>query len=247
MDSNTVVGCGTLSRKICRVIIQSVFCLLLLSGCTSSSTVAAPEKSDEAMIVKLPEAKIKGNISLEETLYKRRSVRDFTSEPLSLEAVSQLLWAAQGITSDWGGRTAPSAGGLYPLEIYLVAGNVSQLAPGIYKYIPQSHELRKVKEGDVRKQLAGAALGQSCVQDGAINIVIAAVYARVTPRYSERALRYVHMEAGHAAQNVYLQANALNLGTVAVGAFIDAEVKKTIAMPENEAPLYLLPVGHPQN
>jgi len=191
----------------------------------------------------LPEPRLKSEVSLEETLFKRRSVREYAKLPLTLEDVSQLLWATQGITTEWGGRTAPSAGALYPLEVYLVVGNVENLAPGVYKYKPERHELVKVGDDDVRGELAKAALGQTWVKEGAIDIVIAAVYERTTRKYGDRGVRYVQMEAGHAAQNIYLQAAALNLGMVTVGAFYDDRVKEILGMPRNEVPLYVIPVG----
>lgn len=202
-----------------------------------------PPPSPAPVRLKLPDPRLKSGVSLEETLHGRRSVREYADEALTLEEVSQLLWAAQGITAAWGGRTAPSAGGLYPLELYVAAGNVKELGAGVYKYNPEGHELTKVRDGDVRAQLAEAALGQRCVKEGAIDIVIAAVYQRTTKKYGDRGVRYVHMEAGHAAQNIYLQAAALNLGMVTVGAFYDEEVKTIVGMPENEAPLYVIPVG----
>jgi SagB-type dehydrogenase family enzyme len=179
---------------------------------------------------------LEGEVSLEETLAARRSIRDYTGDALHLEEVSQLLWAAQGITSDWGGRTAPSAGALYPLEVYLVAGEVEGLASGVYKYDPEEHELSVVREGDVREELARVALGQGPVREAAIDIVIAAVYERTVRKYGDRAERYVHMEAGHAGQNVYLQATALGLGTVTIGAFQDVRVQEVMGMAHDEAP-----------
>ena len=176
-------------------------------------------------------------------MFKRRSVREYANLPLTLEDISQLLWAAQGITTEWGGRTAPSAGALYPLEVYLVVGNVENLACGVYKYKPERHELVKVRDDDVRGELAQAALGQTWVKEGAIDIVIAAVYERTTKKYGDRGVMYVHMEAGHAAQNIYLQAAALNLGMVTVGAFYEDQVKDILGMPGNEIPLYVIPVG----
>jgi SagB-type dehydrogenase family enzyme len=132
---------------------------------------------------------------------------------------------------------------LYPLEVYLVVSNVENLALGVYKYKPHRHELIRVKDRDVRGELAEAALGQACVKEGAIDIVIAAIYERTTRKYADRGVRYVHMEAGHAAQNLCLQATALNLGMVTIGAFYDDQVKEIVGMPENEAPLYVIPVG----
>ena len=195
-------------------------------------------------IIKLPKPRLSSTVSVEEALLKRRSIRNFKKEPLTLSEVSQLLWSAQGITEEsMGLRTAPSAGALYPIEIYIVVGNVINLPPGIYKYNPKNHELVLIMKGDKRKELAISALGQKWIEEGAIVIVISAVYERTTSKYGERGIRYVHMEAGHVSQNIYLQAVALNLGTVAVGAFYDEEVKKLINMQKNENPLYLMPVG----
>ena len=216
--------------------------LLFLTGCAGPAAKPTPGPLDYEP-VSLPEVRLTSDVSLEETLLHRRSIRDYTDEALSLEEVSQLLWAAQGITEAWGGRTAPSAGALYPLEVYLVVGDVEDLTPGVYQYQPDGHELVKVKDGDVRAELAGAALDQDSVQNGAIDIVIAAVYERTKVKYGERGIRYVHMEAGHAAQNVYLQATALDLGTVTIGAFYDDSVRDIVGMPGDVAPLYVIPVG----
>lgn len=221
--------------------------LVLPCACTSQSSSiqsSAPLPSQVPLAtVKLPEPRLKSPTSLEEALSKRRSVRSFTGAPLKLEEVSQLLWAAQGTTSATGGRTAPSAGGLYPLEVYLVAGNVDGLGAGVYKYKPQTHELMMLGNRDIRQALAEAALNQSSVKDGAIDIVIAGVYERTTVKYGNRGVRFVHLEAGQAAQNVCLQATALDLGTVTVGAFSDDKVKSVLAMPQEETPLYIMPVG----
>lgn len=218
---------------------------LLALGCTVATPTPSrtPTTSPQYPVIKLPEPRLRGEISLEETLLERRSVRDYAPGSLRLEEVSQLLWAAQGVTAEWGGRTAPSAGALYPLETYLVVGNVESLSPGVYKYNPEGHELVKVRDGDVREQLAVATLGQTCVKEGTISIVIAAVYERTTGKYGERGVRYVHMEAGHAAQNIYLQATALDLGMVTVGAFHDDQVKDIVGLSGNESPLYVIPVG----
>jgi SagB-type dehydrogenase family enzyme len=224
----------------------AILVALTLSGCNrpvSTPTPAqTPEGGNEMQII-LPEPRLKSDISLEEALHQRRSTREYTGEGLSFADISQLMWAAQGITSDWGGRTAPSAGALYPLEVYIAAGNVENLSPGVYKYKPDRHELVKVKNDDVRAELAEAALNQAYVEEGAIDIIIAAVYDRTTKKYGERGVRYVHMEAGHAAQNIYLQASALDLGMVTIGAFSDDRVKEIVGMSEDESPLYVIPVG----
>ena len=199
--------------------------------------------SDENKIV-LPKPRYKSTISVEEAILKRRSVRSYIDKPLKLEDISQLLWSAQGIT-DYKKkfRAAPSAGALFPLEVFLVVGNVNSLKEGIYRYDPFKHGILMVNEGDFRNALSLASLGQSCVKDGAISIVISAVYERITGKYGERGIRYSYMEAGHAAQNIYLQAEALELGTVVIGAFIDDKVKEVIGMKKGEDPLYILPVG----
>ncbi len=191
----------------------------------------------------LPEPRNSGGISVEEALLERRSIRNYKNEALTLAEISQLLWAAQGITHPGGYRTAPSAGALYPLEVYVVAGNVDGLQAGIYKYRPQGHELKKVAEGDVRAELCAAALDQECIEDGAAVLVFAAVYERTTRKYGERGVRYVHMEVGHAAQNVYLQAVSQGLGTVVVGAFDDGRVEKLLQMQDDERALCIMPVG----
>jgi len=214
----------------------------LLLGCAPVRESTHIQLPDQAELI-LPEPRYDSDVSLEQTLLKRRSVRDYTGEPLTLNEVSQLLWAAQGITDPRGLRTAPSAGATYPMETYLVAGNVAKVAPGIYRYDPAKHKLVKVLDGDVLADLAAAALGQSWVKEGAINIVFTAIYERTTQRYGERGIRYVHMEVGHAAQNVYLQAVALNLGTVVIGAFYDDRVRNVLNLPGNEQPLYIMPVG----
>lgn len=194
-------------------------------------------------MLKLPSFKTEGNVALEKTLAQRRSVRDFRGDPVTLVELSQILWAAQGVTNSRGFRTAPSAGALYPLEVFVVAGRVDGLASGVYRYKPAGHELLRVFEGDRRGDLASSALNQSWVKDAPACIVIAAVFDRTTGKYRERGVRYVHMEAGHAAQNVCLQAVALGLGTVVVGAFQDREVKQVLHMLDSEEPLAIIPLG----
>lgn len=199
-----------------------------------------------ASAIKLPEPRQDGNTSLESALHRRRSVRAFSNEALTLAEVSQLLWAAQGITDPQGKRTAPSAGALYPLEVVLVAGNVDGLPAGVYQYRPRGHELARMAEGDARAKLASAPQGQNSLKEAAAVIVIAGVYERTAKKYGQRAERYVHIEAGLVAENVQLQTVALNLGSVVVGAFDDAKVKQVLALADNEQPLCLMPVGKPR-
>jgi SagB-type dehydrogenase family enzyme len=196
--------------------------------------------SDE---IHLPPVRHNSSVSLEATLLTRRSVRKYADEPLSLEEVSQLLWAAQGITDDGGYRTAPSAGALYPLEVYLLAGDVVGLEKGVYKYLPFGHTIIKVTSQDRRVDLHQAALKQDAIIQAPAVIVLAAVYDRTKAKYGDRAPQYVHIEAGSVAQNVYLQATALDLGTVLIGAFYDNQVKAVVGLAKDEEPLALMPVG----
>jgi SagB-type dehydrogenase family enzyme len=221
------------------VLCAAIICAVPLWAREKTKTM--PEYESE--IIKLPEPKYDGGISVEEALFKRRSVRDFKDTPLTISEVSQLLWAAQGLTSPGGLRTAPSAGALYPLEIYIVAGNVDALPDGVYHYRPVRHELVRVVKGDKRTELCAAALGQTSIRNAAAVIIFAAVYEKTTVKYGDRGIQYVHIETGHAAQNVYLQAVPLQLGTVVIGAFQDEEVKRLLKMGDRESPLYIMPVG----
>jgi SagB-type dehydrogenase family enzyme len=197
----------------------------------------------QRQLIQLPRPRLKSGYSFEKVLGERRSVREYSSEALTLAHVSQLLWAAQGVTHPEGWRTAPSAGATFPLELYLVAGNVNGLAQGLYRYRADQHKLIQFVNKDLRADLAAAAFGQEWMKGSAIIIVIAAAYDRATRKYGQRGIRYAHMEVGHAAQNVYLQAASLNLGTALVGAFDDKRVKEVLKLPSDEQPLGLMPVG----
>jgi SagB-type dehydrogenase family enzyme len=189
-------------------------------------------------LIKLPPPRDGGQFSLEEALAKRRSIRAFSAAPLTLEEIGQLLWAAQGITANKEGlRTAPSAGALYPLEIYAV------MEGGVYHYLPLQHELRCTRENDLRREIWRAALRQEYVREAPVVFVMAAIFERTTWKYGERGLRYVYMEAGHVAQNLLLQATALGLGAVPIGAFHEEQVEKFLKLPANQRALYILPVG----
>ncbi len=188
----------------------------------------------------LPRPSLKGTLTLEETLLERRSVREFTGEQLGLEEIGQLLWAAQGITDPAGYRTAPSAGALYPLEVYVITQE------SVYRYDPRQHRLSVHLQCDLRPGLYAAALRQEPVLNAPAVFLITAVYERTEKKYGkERSPRYVHLEAGHAAQNLLLQAVALGLGAVPIGAFYDDQVKTAVSLPAGQQPLYLIPVGHP--
>ncbi len=189
----------------------------------------------------LPQPETKGKVSLEEAIFKRRSQRRFQEEGLSLRQISQLLWAGQGITAkqdSFNFRAAPSAGALYPLELYALTKD------GLYHYIPEGHKLEILSDGDLRRDLADACLGQDSVSSAALDIVISAVYERVTAKYGQRGVQYTHIEAGHVAQNIHLQATALGLGSVSIGAFSNDKVKNILNLSGEEVPLYIIPVGH---
>ena len=173
-------------------------------------------------------------------------MREYIEAPLTLEDVSQLLWAAQGLTQkETGFRAAPSAGGTYPLELYVVVrqGGVESIEPGVYRYLFVTHELSKIVDGDFSGDLTAAALDQPWVKAAQINLIMTGLYSRTTARYGDRGVRYVHMEAGHVGENVYLQAMALGLGTVVIGAFYDDGVRRIVGASEDETPLYVMPVG----
>lgn len=213
-------------------IIQGIFFISLFS---MTGEIFATEE------IKLPEPGKKGNISLEEAISKRRSTRDFSEREISREQVSQLLWACQGITDPTRGfRSAPSAGALYPLEIYFVNKE------GLYHYLPQKHSIINLQKGDLRSSLRGACLGQASVGRAPCIFIITAVLERTEIKYRDRASRYVHIEVGHAAQNLLLQAVSMGLGGLTVGAFEDDKVQRTLSLPREHRPLYVLPIGYPR-
>ncbi len=183
-----------------------------------------------------------GKMSVERALQLRRSVRNFADTAVSLKELSQLLWAANGL-SQGNYRTAPSAGATYPLNCYAVVGSVENLEKGVYQYIVKNHALKRVLPYDLRSVLCSAALHQMFIKQAPVVIVITAVYERTTGHYGQRGIRYVHMEAGHVGQNISLQAVSLGFGTVMVGAFHDDKVKEVLSLHRNEEPLYIIPVG----
>ncbi|MFZ5912277.1 MAG: SagB/ThcOx family dehydrogenase [Chloroflexota bacterium] len=219
-----------------------VMTILLLAGC--GGVEQTPPSVHTA--IALPSPVHEGEMSVEQALLERRSVRTYSDEPLTLAEISQLLWAAQGVTHPSGFRTAPSAGGLYPLEILLLAVAVTDLAHGIYRYEPDGRELLLIVEGDHRQELSHAALDQTAILEAPAVIVIAAVYERTKVKYGERGVQYVHIEAGCASENIYLQAVSLDLGTVFIGAFHDEEVREVLQLEADEQPLGIMPVGREQ-
>mgnify|MGYP001816195912 FL=1 len=215
------------------------YSVLLLLSCLIPGGVIA----DMSGSIELPAPTLTGSASLEQVIAQRRSQREFTNSRLTMAEVGQLFWSAQGITDPRGLRAAPSAGALYPLELYLVAGTIEDMAPGIYHYRPDRHQLIKTNSGDSRLALARAALSQGWIADAAAVIVFAADYQRTMKKYGHRSERYVHIETGHAAENLFLQAQSLGLATVVVGAFDDAALASVLRLPVELQPLLLMPVG----
>ena len=190
-------------------------------------------------MVKLPSPDFT-NASIEECMEKRRSVRGYKDQDLSLQQISNILWAAQGITEERSEfRTVPSAGATFPLEVFVAKKD------GLYRYVPSSHALKQETDKDIRKDIAKAALGQGFISDAGLVVIITALFERTAMRYGGRAARYVHMEAGHCAQNIHLEAVALGLGSVPVGAFRDDDLSRLLKL-KDEEPLYIIPVGYPR-
>jgi SagB-type dehydrogenase family enzyme len=189
-------------------------------------------------IIKLAKPNKSGSMLLEQAIAVRRSRRHFLPKPLTLEQISQLVWAAQGQEPGSRYRTAPSAGATYPLELFVVTEQ------GLSRYLPAKHSLEMLIDEDLRAAIASAAWGQEFIQAAPLTLAFAAEFPRTTNRYGKRGVRYVYMEAGHAAQNVHLRAEALGLGSVAVGAFDDAAVSKVLSLPRNLEPLYMVVVGY---
>ena len=221
--------------------------VLVSSGCPGNTREQEGKGMNTA--VSLPSPRTRGELSVEEAINRRHSVRNFKDEPLELGYISQILWAAGGSRIDAvssATRTYPSAGGIYPQEFFVFAGNIKGLDPGLYRYNHTNHTLELSQEGDLRRELAAASLGQSSPRTAPATIAIAADYERMMNRYGDRGIRYVHMDAGHSGENIYLAAASLGLGTVALGAFNDSAVNSLAGLPENLDMIYLFPLGKPE-
>jgi SagB-type dehydrogenase family enzyme len=218
--------------------------LILVTGLIACNHDLSQDRSlaEDSVITPLPPPILSGETSLEEALVRRRSAREYDTQPLTSRELGQLLWAAQGITHERGLRTAPSAGALYPLEVYVATTD------GVFHYQPQGHQLLVTSPQDAREKLYHAALNQDPVRQAPAVFIVTAIYERTAEKYgAERSPRYVHLEAGHAAQNLLLGAVALGLGAVPIGAFHDEEIQRALGLPADHQPLYLIPVGHPQD
>jgi SagB-type dehydrogenase family enzyme len=238
---------GGQGEKAMKFMVWIVFAAMLSPAAGAAPAAQrgnAMKQGIDAGVIKLPEPSKEGALSVTQALAGRRSTRSFADRPLTRQDVAQLLWAAQGITDPKGFRTAPSAGALFPLEVYVAAGNVEGLAQGLYHYRAASHDLVRVGAGDHRLQIAQAALNQGSVRDAPALFLFACVFTRTTQKYGRRGMQYVFMEAGHAAQNLMLQAESMGLGHVAIGAFNDEALGEIMKLGEQAHPLYILPVGH---
>jgi SagB-type dehydrogenase family enzyme len=227
-----------MKKQYAMILILMVTIFFLVPFTAGIEKVFAQDKNTGAATIKLPAPRYSSDTSVEKALLERRSVRSYKAEPLTIPEIAQILWAAQGITEPKKGmRTAPSARGMYLIEVYLVAGNVTNLPAGIYRYVPQGHELMKITEGNVRDDLFKAA-GQAQIKSAPITLVIAgkSVEASGNPQWT-------NLEAGHVSQNVYLQAESLKLGAVTMAGFKVDDVKKALKLPANEQPVYLMCIG----
>ncbi len=199
-------------------------------------------------MIELPIPAAGKGITVEKALSRRHSVRDYNPSPLTGAELSRLLWSCQGLTGSYSKRTAPSAGALYPLEVFVVVERVERVPAGIYHYHPAPDSVQQplevVSKGNFIKRLAEAALGQECIYDCAAALVVTGIVSRTAAKYGDRARRYVLIEVGHAAQNVCLEVESLGLGCVTVGAFNDKQVQSLLAT--EAEPFYIIPIGHPR-
>lgn len=199
-------------------------------------------QNKNAIVLKQP--KYNSNVSVEVSILKRRSVRSFANESVSFEDFSQILWSAYGITDKVRNfHSVPSAGAIYPLEVFVVVNNVRNIPVGIYKYFPEDHKILCIKDGDYRKDLFDFSYGQMPVKESAFVVIFCANYEKTMARYRQRGIKYVDIEVGHCGQNVYLQCVSLGLGTVAIGAFDENRVKSMLDLDSKIIPIYLMPVG----
>lgn len=236
-----------------------VLCSLCIAVSATSQEVAIENPGkEENLAIQLPAPSFDSNTSVENALLTRRSERAFRQDAIKLEDLSQILWAAQGITTridtvpfwwtgeKWSGglRTAPSAGGLFPIELYIAVGNAESLDPGLYKYNALNHTILKVMDGDKREDVRQAALNQIAVKNGQVCIIIAANIGRTEYKYKARATQYVYIESGAVVQNIYLQCNTLGIGTVMIGAIREEPMKVALGMPDSETPIGVMPLGY---
>ena len=229
--------------RILTTICILIWTLFFLLGTATAET--------DKNLIKLPTPSFMGNMSVEEAIYKRKTVRSFGKKPLTLSQVSQLLWVANGTipkdaVTGATSKVTPSAGGLYPLEVFLVVGKdgVKDVPAGVYQYIPRTNSMKLLVEGDKRNSVAKAALYQGFLALAPVNVIVGAVFGRTTYKYGGRGHQYVFMEAGSANQNVCLQAEALGLSVATVGAFEEKPLSKALKLPDSVRPIVIMGIGH---
>lgn len=223
---------------------MNLLCIYIITFFLGCSIQNHNNNMNDTKTVILPKPDLSGTMPIEQTLQKRRSIRSYSDKPLTLQEISQLAWSAQGISDERSGfRTAPSAGATYPMEIYLLVTGLADVAEGVYRYNNREHTLEKKINGDMRQNLFEVSLRQPSITNAPVVMVITGVLERTEQRYGQRALRYVYMEAGHVAQNVYLQGVVLDVGTVVIGAFQDEGVSRVMELEDGEHPLYIMPLG----
>jgi SagB-type dehydrogenase family enzyme len=228
------------------VTMKSTMLMSLISSLTF--LIFFPGQVSIAAEISLPKPSYKGTVSVEEALKLRRTHRSFTSRSLTLKQFSQILWGAYGVTDRKYGsflKTAPSAGALYPLDIYGVVGKggVETLVEGVYRYNPEDHAASLLREGDLRAEVARQSLHQMWVAKAPLTLVITGEYERSTIKYGPRGVTYTHIEAGCVGQNIFLQAEAIGLKAGIVGAFNNRDLAKTMGLPASHDPLLIMPVG----
>jgi SagB-type dehydrogenase family enzyme len=238
-------------KKLVLIILIIVFISVLSLYYFSGQKKSVYTNRNIISITSLPSPVLTGNISVEEAIQNRRSVRTFSNESITIGNLSQILWAAQGITDNQSSlRAAPSAGQVYPLEIYIIIGNngVSGLENGVYHYVPSNNTLEKLLNGDLKSDLSGIANGQPWVKQAPIDILITGNYLKMVDKYGDKDLstRFVDLEAGHVGENIYLESESLGLVTVSLGSFNEKQLVQLLNIPNNETPLYIFPVGHPK-
>ena len=222
-----------------KIQISTGLLITLLTGCLNYSS-----KMNSKEIISLPKPNLKSNMTVEQAIAKRRSIRKYANKPLTLEQLSQILWAAQGKSGpERHHHAAPSAGGIHPLQLYIIATNVSELNKGIYKYDPQKNSLSLKHSNHKRDNVHQAAYGQSAILSAPVILVFVAQFQKTMNKYGPKAKAFVYTDLGHSAENVYLQATALGIGTVAMGGIEEKKITEILELPEDEDVIYLMPLG----
>jgi len=242
-----MLGIGLTRRGFCKAIGFLCACGFFFTPYPVSRAKRRRLRRKGGSSMRLPDPVLDGDVSLERAVHQRRTIRSFEGKALTLKQLSQLLWAAQGSTGAEGfKRAAPSAGALYPMDIYGAVGGdcIERLEPGLYHYEPAEHSIDLVKEGDVRRDIAVASLSQMWMAYAPLTLVITAEYGRIMVKYGQRGIRYAMIEAGHIGQNIFLQSQAMGLEAGIVGAFEDQKVIQVMGIKETHEPLLIMPVGY---